>query len=124
MTNSCGNLIEYDAISKTIQCYVDGGRSGRGDAMRPAFHQDATICGYSDGEIFAGPIQKLFDHVDHETPAAGVQARLVSVDIIDTIAVARLELDDWNGHRYTDVFTLLKTGEEWKILSKVFHQYS
>ena len=124
MTNSCGNLIEYDAISKTIQCYVDGGRSGRGDAMRPAFHQDATICGYSDGAIFAGPIQKLFDYVDHEAPAAGVQARLVSVDIIDTIAVARLELDDWNGHRYTDVFTLLKDGGGWKIMNKLFHQYS
>lgn len=124
MTNSRANLNEYDAISKTIQCYVDGGKLGRGDTMRPAFHQDATICGYSDGEIFSGPIQKLFDYVDHEAPATGVQARLISVDIIDTIAVARLELDDWNGHSYTDVFTLLKAGEEWKILNKVFHQYS
>ena len=87
MTSSRTNLNEYDAIAKTIQCYVDGGRSGRGDTMRPAFHQNATICGYSDGEIFAGPIQKLFDYVDHETPSTGVQARLISVDIIDTIAV-------------------------------------
>ena len=124
MTSALSNINEYDAISKIIQCYVDGGRQGRGDAMRPAFHQDATICGYANGEMFAGPIQKLFDHVDQEAPASGVQARLVSVDIIDTIAVARLELDGWNGHRYTDVFTLLNAEGEWTILNKVFHQYS
>ena len=122
--NAPTNLDEYDAVAKTVQYYTDGAKSGRGADMQPAFHQDATIFGYADGEIFAGPIQKLFDYVDHEKPATGLQARMVSVDIIDTIAVARLELDEWNGHRYTDVFTLLKAGGEWKILSKVFHQYA
>jgi len=27
-----------------------------------------------------------------------------------SIATARLELDDWTGHKFTDMFTLLKTG--------------
>ena len=124
MTNAPTNVNEYDAIAKTVQRYIDAGKAGRGADMQSSFHQDATIFGYADGAIFAGPIQKLFDYVDHETPATNLQARMVSVDIIDTIAVARLELDDWNGHRYTDVFTLLKAGGEWKILSKVFHQYA
>ena len=53
------NLNEYDAIAKTVQYYTDGAKSGRGADMQPAFHQDATIFGYADGEIFAGPIQKL-----------------------------------------------------------------
>jgi hypothetical protein len=33
----------------------------------------------------------------------------------------RLELDNWTGHRFTDMFTLLKVDGEWKIISKVFH---
>jgi hypothetical protein len=91
--------------------------------MQSAFHPDATIFGFSDGEIFAGPIQKLFDAVSDETPASALQARLVSIDIVDTIAAVRVELENWNGYRYTDFFTLLKAGGEWKILNKAFHQH-
>ena len=32
--------------------------------MRPAFHEDATIFGYVVEDLFAGPIQKLFDWND------------------------------------------------------------
>ena len=116
--NAPTNLDEYDAIAKTVQYYTDGAKSGRGADMQPAFHQDATIFGYADGEIFAGPIQKLFKSVDQDAPATGLQARMVSIDIINTIAAVRLELDDWNGHRYTDLLTLLKANGEWKIMNK------
>ena len=123
MSNTSTNLSEYEAIAKTVQPYINGAKSGRGANMQPAFHQDATIFGYADGDLFAGPIQKLFDYVDHDAPATGLQARFVSIDIIDTIAAVRLELDNWNGHRYTDLLTLLKVGGAWKIMNKVFHQH-
>src|SRR5262245_53582877 len=51
----------------------------------------------------------------------GSKPRMVSIDIIDTIAAVRLELDDWNGHRYTDLF--IKANGEWKIMNKAFHQH-
>ncbi len=53
--------------------------------------------------------------------ALGLQARITSIDLIDTVATVRLELDNWIGHRYTDLFTLLKVDGEWKIMNKVFH---
>lgn len=124
MRNECTDLSEYDAIAEAVQHYVDGAKSGRGADMLPAFREDATICGYADGEIFAGPIQKLFESVDQDKPATGLQARTVVIDVIDTIAAVRLELNDWNGHRYTDLFTLLKTAGGWKIVNKVFHQHA
>ena len=86
--------------------------------MKPAFHQGATIFGYADGELFAGPIQLLFGKVDHDA-----HARMVGIDIVDTIAGVRLELDDWTGHRFTDLFTLLKVDGAWKIMNDVFHQH-
>jgi len=91
--------------------------------MKPAFHKDATIFGYFDGELFAGPIQGLFDFVDQDGPATGIQARIASTDVIDTIATVRLEIDNWTGHRFTDLFMLLKVDGEWKIMNKVFHQH-
>lgn len=112
---------EYDAIASTIQRYVDGGKSGRTAEMKAAFHPDATIFGYIGPDLFAGPIQKLFDWNDENGPAKELQARLNSIDITSNIATARLELDNWTSHRFTDMFTLLKIDGEWKIISKVFY---
>ena len=112
---------EYDAIARVVQQYVDGGKSGRGDVMKEAFHPDATIFGYVGPDLFAGPIQRLFDWNDQNGPASELEARLGSVDITGTVATVRLELDNWTGHRFTDMFTLVKIDGEWKIISKVFY---
>ena len=124
MSNAPTNVNGHDAIAKTVQHYINGGRSGKGDDMKPAFHKDATIFGYAGADLFAGPIQRLFDWVDENEPATSLQARLASIDIVDTVATVRLELDNWIGSRYTDMFTLLKVDGEWKIMNKVFHLHS
>ena len=118
------NVSEYDAIAKVVQHYIDGGGSGKGDDMKPAFHEDATIFGYAGADLFAGPIQRLFDWVDENDPATELQVRIASIDLIDTVATVRLELDNWTGARYTDLFTLLKVDGEWKIMNRVFHLHS
>ncbi len=115
------NVSDYDAIATTVQHYIDGMKSGRGADMKPAFHKDATIFGYAGTDLFAGPIQKLFDWNDQNGPATGLQARIASIDIIGTVATMRLELDNLAGHRYTDLITMLKVDGEWKIMNKVFH---
>jgi hypothetical protein len=112
---------DYDAITRTVQHYIDGAKSGRGVDMKPAFHPNATIFGYVGADLFGGPIQQLFDWNDRNGPATGLQARIASIDIVNTIATVRLELDNWTGHRFTDFFTLLKVDGAWKIMNKVFH---
>ncbi len=121
MSNAATNGSEYDVIAKVVRHYIDGAKSGKGDDMKPAFHEDATIFGYVGADLFAGPIQKLFDWNDENGPATGLQARIANIDLIDTVATVRLELDNWTGHRFTDLFTLLKVDGEWKIMNKVFH---
>ena len=121
ITNAPTNLSEYDAITRTVQMYVDGGKSGRGDDMKPAFHPAATIFGYIGSDLFAGPIQGLFDWNDQNGPATELEGRIASIDITETVATVRLELDNWTGHRFTDLFTLLKVDGEWKIMNKLFH---
>ncbi len=124
MSNTPKNLSEHNAIAKVVQRYIDGAKSGRGDDMKPAFHKDATIFGYVGADLFAGPIQQLFAWNDENGPATGLQARIAAIDLIDTVATVRLELDNWTGYRFTDLFTLLKVGGEWKIMNKVFHLHS
>ncbi len=124
MTNATTNVIDYDAITKVVEQYIAGAKSGKGDDMKPAFHKDATIFGYAGADLFAGPIGQLFAWNDANGPAKELQARIASIDLVDTVATVRLELDNWTGARYTDLFTLLKVDGEWKIMNKVFHLHA
>ncbi len=123
MSNGATNVSDYDGIAKAVQHYIDGAKSGKGDDMKPAFHEDATIFGYVGADLFAGPVQQLFAWNDENGPATELQSRIASIDLVDTVATVRLELDNWTGHRFTDLFTLLKVDGEWKIMNKVFHLY-
>ena len=123
-SNAPTKLSEYDAITHTVQNYINGGKSGRTADMKLAFHPDATIFGYIGPDLFAGPIQRLFEWNDQNGPATELEGRITSIDIAETVATVRLELDNWTGHRFTDFFTLLKVDGEWKIMNKVFHLHA
>ncbi len=115
---------DREAIATILQHYIDGTKSGRGDDMRPAFHRDATIFGYVGDDLFAGPIENLFTWNDENGPATELQVQIVDIDIVGTVATARLELDNWTGNRFTDLFTLLKIDGQWQIMNKVFHHHN
>lgn len=121
MTNAPAPAADEAAITRTIQTYIDGGIAGSGAAMKPAFHENATIHGYIGDDLFGGPIQQLFDWNDSNGPATELKGSITRTDIQGSIATVRLELDNWTGHKFTDMFTLLRTDGEWKIISKVFY---
>jgi len=124
MTNATTEVTDQNAITEIVQYYIDGAKSGKGDDMIPAFHKDATVFGYVGADLFAGPIQELFEWNDQNGPATELQARIASIDVVGTVATVRLELDNWTGYRYTDLFTLLRVDGEWKIMNKVFHLHA
>ncbi len=117
------NQKDTEDISSVIQTYVEGGRKGDASIMKPSFRKNAIINGHTDGGLLAGPIQLLFDWVTENPPAPNLEAKIVSIDLANTVATARVELTDWLGTRYTDQFTLLKENGTWTITSKVFHAY-
>ena len=121
MSHGLIETTEHEAILKTIQHYLDGAMSGKGDQMKPAFHKDATIFGYVGPDLFGGPIQGLFDWNDQNGPAAGLEVKVASIDVIGSIASVRLELDNWTGHRFTDLLSLLQVDGQWKVMNKVFY---
>lgn len=124
MSNISADSNDKAMIEKTVQYYIDGAISGKGDDMKPGFHADATIFGYVGDDLFAGPIQKLFDWNDNNGAATELKARIADMDISGTVASVRLELDNWTGHKFTDMFTLLKVDDKWKIMNKVFHLHA
>ena len=73
---------EVDEITKVMQAYIDGARTGKGAAMKPAFDDGATICGYVGSDLFAGPIQGLYDWNDGNGPATEIECRFTSIDVV------------------------------------------
>ena len=120
MSTTSSYVNEIDEITKVMQVYIDGARTGKGAAMKPAFHIDATIFGYVGPDLFGGPIQGLYDWNDQNGPATSIQSRFTSIDVVGTAANVRLDTDNWTGHRFTDFFNLVKIEGQWKVVSKVF----
>jgi len=122
-------LTEYDGIVRTIQIYIDGSKQGKSELMRPAFHPDASFFGYA-GEQLAVGSEFLFDWIDKNGPAPSIEPRVACVDILESIAVVRLEVGGWSGNlagscvRMSDLFTLLKMPDGWKIIQKAFHWHA
>jgi hypothetical protein len=119
----------HDEIVKTLQLYIDGCRQGQSELMRPAFHPQASFFGYAGDDLAIGT-GFLFDWVDRNGPAPGIEPRVVSVDVVESIAVVRLEVANWSGKlagagvRMSDVFTFLRTPGGWRIIQKAFHWHS
>ena len=121
MSNTPPAINDYEAIAATMQHYIDGARAGSGAVMKQAFHDSATITGYGADGLFAAPIAQLFDRVDVTGPAPETKAKIVAIDLCETVATVRLELDEWAGRRFTDMFTLVKIDGKWTIANKIFH---
>jgi hypothetical protein len=112
-----------------MQQYIDGSKQGKSELMRSAFHPEASFFGYA-GEQLASGTQFLFDWIDKNGPAPNIEARIVNVEILNSIAAVRLEVAGWSGKmagsnvRMSDLFTLLKMPNGWKIIQKAFHWHT
>jgi hypothetical protein len=120
---------QHEEILKILQLYIDGCKEGRSELMRPAFHPGASFFGYAGDQLAIGTAF-LFDWVDKNGPAPGIEPRVASVDIVESIAVVRVEVANWSGKlagsgvRMSDLFTFLRMPEGWRIIQKAFHWHS
>ena len=110
---------EYIGIAKAVEYYFEAGRKGDSGYMKEVFLPEANIYFTRDGKVAGGPIQILFDMVEGKPSPTEILYDIAAIDVAGTIATVRLEIADWAGNSYTDMFTLIKDGEDWKIASKV-----
>lgn len=115
---------EYAAIRKIMESYAESARQGKSEIVKPSFHADAVMYMYNqtEGKIVGGPIQKLFNSIDSRPASKDVEVEITSIQIHGTIANARVESRNWGGARFSDMFLLVKDGQDWKIMAKVYHR--
>lgn len=114
---------DYLGIVRAVEMYLESGRQGDSRYMKEVFLPEANIYGSQNGKMAGGPIQLLYDLVDGKPAAGEISYQLAAVEISGNIAMLRLEISNWGGNTYTDMFTLIKNGDTWKIASKVSHTH-
>ncbi len=113
---------EMEAVLAAAQFYLDGHATGDPTIMSQAFHESARLQFLRNGEYSERSVQAYLGGMGG-SPAdnEGQRSRRVSsVDITGNSAVVKIELD-YPGAFITDYMQMLKFGDEWKIVNKIFH---
>ena len=115
---------EYDAVIAVAQHYVDSLRIGNVEGLAQAFHKDAIMYGFTNGELLGGPISNLFGFVEQHGKAPDITTRLDVLAITPTTAVVRVDMEtDAIGADYNDYLTLIRIAGAWQVIAKVYHQF-
>lgn len=108
---------EFQGIVKAIERYINAGRKGDSKVAQAGFAEAATMSWSDNGKLVSVPIQELFKYFD-EMPR-DTSCELVACNVAGNVATARIE-SAFADARFPDMFTLVKDGNDWKIVSKVY----
>ena len=112
-------MTDEDLIRETINHYSEGMKTADSAALKKAFHELAILCGYIGDELIAAPIQGLYDWVESNSVPAAYKCTILDIEITGRVAGAKIRETDLHGD-VIDYFHLLKAGETWSIVSKIW----
>jgi Putative lumazine-binding len=109
-------------VRACIEDYFRGHATGVGDHFRKAFHQDAKLFFIRDGQVTQWTLQEYAGRASGKPAPDEAQRkrRIESIDITGNAAFAKIVLD-YPAVTFTDYMSLLKIGDEWKIVNKTFY---
>ena len=121
-TRSASLQSEATAARVPLENYIQGHATGNGDFMRKAFHTEAKVMAFRDGKLTNITAEEFASRFNGKPAADEAQRkrRIESVEITGNAGVGKIVLD-YPTVTFTDYMSLLKVGDEWKIVNKVFY---
>lgn len=112
---------EEAAARVPLEAYLRGHATGDSAAFRRAFWKEAKLYWVRDGQLASRTSDEYIAGASGRPPADEAQRkrRIVSVHITGNAAIAVIELD-YPATHFIDYMTLLKIGDEWRIINKSF----
>ena len=112
------------AVRKAIENhYFKAQSTGDGSHLKGMFLEEGRMMWVADGKLQVRTSADYIGGFRGQPPADEAQRkrRVVMVDVTGDAAVAKVELD-FPDVKFTDYFSMLKIGGEWKIVNKSFHR--
>ena len=114
---------DEQGIRESIRCYAEGMRTGDVTTLQRGFHEQAILCGYLGDDLIAGPIAALYNWVaENPAPAATgdpFSCEILGIEMTGRVGTATVRESDRHGV-VIDHFHLLKVGDRWSIVSKLW----
>lgn len=110
---------ELDGIKQTLDAYVEAAIKGDSKIAKPSFAETATISYSENDSLVSNPIQALFEYYDQTGPHHA-EYTITSARVAGSVAVVSID-SKFSDVAFDDMFTLVKDGNDWKIVSKVYH---
>lgn len=110
---------EMEGITKALNLYIDAAIKGDSKVAQPAFAPLATMSYAENGKLVTVPISELFAYYDKTGPHQATY-EVTSAKIAGDVAIVSID-SKFGNTSFDDMFTLVKDGDNWKIVSKVYH---
>lgn len=106
-------------VRKALDDYIEAAVKGDSKIAKPVFGELATISYSENDSMVSAPIQALFDYYDQTGPHHA-EYEISSLEVAGNVAVVRID-SKFGDVAFDDMFALVKDGENWKIVSKVYN---
>lgn len=110
---------EVDGIRKALGYYTEAAVKGDSKIAIQGFAPAATMSYVDADSLVTVPIQSLYDYYDHTGPHSATY-EIASCSVAGNVAMVRIE-SRFGDNEFSDMFTLVKDGSDWKIVSKVYY---
>ncbi len=114
---------DEEAITKTLRNYIDGPNEKNVEKLKSAFARTSTIFYVREQKLVEIKLEDFFKHIEagwadpqeHEV----VAREILLIDVFDNAAIAKIQANFSDG-KAIDYISLLKIGDKWKIVNKIF----
>lgn len=110
---------EIAGIRKALDLYCEASVRGDSKIAEPAFAPTATMSYAENGKLVSVPINALFDYYDQTGPQPA-SYEITSCNVATDAAIVSID-SKFGETQFADMFTLVKDGDDWKIISKIYH---
>ena len=119
-TESCSQATpdEIDGVRKALGYYTEAAVKGDCKIAMQGFAPKATMSYVESDSLVTVPIQALYDYYDQTGPHDATY-EISDCSVAGNVAMVRIE-SKFGENEFTDMFTLVKDGSDWKIVSKVY----
>ncbi|MDP6096244.1 MAG: nuclear transport factor 2 family protein [Gammaproteobacteria bacterium] len=115
---------EYASVRAVIENYIEGSYTADTKSLKRCFHPNALMSGFYRGDCDIGSPQPFYDQLESEPSAKSsgeaYQAEISFIHIAGRMASAGVVEANLLGADYVNHFHLLKIGDEWSIISKIY----
>lgn len=106
-------------VRKALDAYIEAALKGDSKIAKPVFGELATISYSENDSMVSAPIQVLFDYYDQTGPHHA-EYEISSLEVAGNVAIVRID-SKFGEVAFDDMFALVKDGNDWKIVSKVYN---